>query len=86
MLVLTREIDQSIVLGPEAIRIHVLEIRGEVVRLGIEAPDSVPIVREELRRPAASPGFDSDQEGDIARFLKGATPLRGARARPGGPS
>ena len=58
MLVLTRKRDEAIVIhdrfGTE-IRLTVVEIRGNKVRLGIEAPLEVSISREEVRQrdPAA---------------------------------
>jgi len=42
MLLLSQKADQRIVIGG-SIRITVLEARGPFVRLGIEAPDGIPI-------------------------------------------
>ncbi len=47
MLVLSRKLDESILIDG-GIRITVLGVRGNQVRLGIEAPSNVKIVREEL--------------------------------------
>ena len=47
MLVLTRKVGEQIVIG-EDIRVTVVAIRGEKVRLGFTAPDEVPIHREEV--------------------------------------
>jgi carbon storage regulator len=47
MLVLTRKSNQSIMIGDE-IEISVLSIMGEKVRIGIEAPRSVPVFRKEV--------------------------------------
>jgi carbon storage regulator CsrA len=47
MLVLTRRQGESIKIG-EDIRITVLQSLGRKVRIGIEAPDNVKIVRNEL--------------------------------------
>lgn len=47
MLVLSRKKNESIVVD-DAIVITVLEIRGDKVRLGIEAPKAVPIHRSEV--------------------------------------
>jgi carbon storage regulator len=47
MLVLTRKRNQSIVIDGN-ILVTVVDIHGNHIRLGITAPDSVPIVREEL--------------------------------------
>ena len=47
MLVLTRKIEEEIVLG-DNIRLRILSLRGNTVRIGIEAPDNVRIMRGEL--------------------------------------
>lgn len=65
MLVLSRRPGESIVLG-EDITITVLEVRGDVVRVGIDAPRSLKVHRAELliqleasNREAASPSEDA---------------------------
>jgi carbon storage regulator len=47
MLVLTRNTDESILIGGR-ITVTVLEVRGDKVRLGIDAPIEIPILRNEL--------------------------------------
>ncbi len=47
MLVLSRKVEESIWLG-EQIKVIVLDIRGDVVRLGIDAPKSISVDREEV--------------------------------------
>ncbi len=47
MLVLTRRANQSIMIG-DGVVVTVLEVRGDQVRLGIQAPRSVPVHREEV--------------------------------------
>lgn len=47
MLVLTRKVHQSIMIGDE-IEIVVLEVRGEQVRIGIKAPKNVTVHRQEI--------------------------------------
>ena len=47
MLVLTRKSNQSIMIGDE-IEISVLAVMGEKVRIGIDAPRSVPVFRKEV--------------------------------------
>jgi carbon storage regulator len=53
MLILTRRTDEAIVIrnrfGAE-IRLVVVEVRGKKVRLGIEAPADVSVIREEIRK------------------------------------
>lgn len=48
MLVLTRTIGQRLVIKNGEIVLTVLEVRGNQVRLGIEAPKHIPIHREEI--------------------------------------
>ena len=48
MLVLTRKRDQVLLLG-DSIRITVIRVEDGRVRLGIEAPRDVPVVREEVK-------------------------------------
>jgi carbon storage regulator len=47
MLVLSRKFNESIIIDG-SIKITVVEIRGNSIRLGIEAPREVGIMREEL--------------------------------------
>jgi carbon storage regulator len=47
VLVLTRHVHQSIVIGQDVV-ITVLEVRGDQVRLGITAPKDVQVHREEV--------------------------------------
>ena len=47
MLVLSRKDGESIMIGDEIV-ITVVSIRGDKVRLGIEAPKGVPVHREEV--------------------------------------
>ncbi|MBR6536022.1 MAG: carbon storage regulator CsrA [Lachnospiraceae bacterium] len=47
MLALSRKINESIMIGHD-IEITVLEIKGEQVKLGINAPKSVPLYRKEI--------------------------------------
>ncbi len=47
MLVLTRKSNQSIMIGDD-IEITVLAVMGEKVRIGIQAPRSVPVFRTEV--------------------------------------
>ncbi len=47
MLILTRKIGESIIIA-DNIRVVVLEIRGRQIRLGIEAPPDIVVLREEI--------------------------------------
>ncbi len=47
MLVLSRQRDQSIIIGDNIV-ITVVDIRGDKVRLGIDAPTEIPVHRREV--------------------------------------
>ena len=53
MLVLTRKLDEAIQIG-DNIKITVLRVKGNTVRIGIEAPKHVKVIRDELERVIAS--------------------------------
>ncbi len=73
MLILSRKIGESLFIGDD-IRVVLLEIRGKQVRLGIEAPADIVVLREEIFQRLAqenhqAAGFlDSDLE-EVARSL-----------------
>jgi carbon storage regulator len=65
MLILTRRPGERVVIGDEVL-VTVMEVSGQTVRLGIAAPDGVPIYREEIwlavkeeNRAAAEADVDS---------------------------
>ena len=47
MLVLSRKKNEKIMIG-DGIVLTIVEIRGDKVRLGIDAPDEVPVHRQEV--------------------------------------
>ena len=78
MLVLSRKLNESIVINGN-IRITVTSVRGQCVRLGIEAPEEVGIYREELfsqqdsSAPADSPiRVRQQQESEGRRAIRPA--------------
>ena len=94
MLVLTRKSNQSIMIGDD-IEVSVLSVMGEKVRIGIQAPQKVPVFRKEIyleiHREA---GASADGHGSHGRALRearrvlrdgSAAPSRGrAATRAGG--
>jgi carbon storage regulator len=70
VLVLTRKSNQSIMIGDD-IEISVLAVMGEKVRIGIEAPRSVPVFRREVYVEIQEDTDDSEgqEEADPA-FLR----------------
>lgn len=61
MLVLSRRRDQVICIGNE-VRITVVDIRGDKTRIGIDAPTSIPVHREEVLQAI-------EREGGIDRTV-----------------
>lgn len=47
MLVLSRKRDEAILIGDDVV-ITIVDIRGDKIRLGIEAPREVPVYRQEV--------------------------------------
>ncbi len=47
MLVLSRQRDESIIIGDNVV-VTIVDIRGDKVRLGIEAPSEIPVHRQEV--------------------------------------
>jgi carbon storage regulator CsrA len=66
MLVLTRHSGESIVINGN-IRLKVVEVKGDRVRLGIDAPPHVLVDRQEVheRRMQFADPFVSDQTGEV---------------------
>ena len=47
MLILSRKVDQKIKIGAD-ITLSIIEIRGDQVKIGVEAPKSVKVFRQEV--------------------------------------
>ena len=79
MLVLSRKSDQSVVLGSD-ITVTILSIDGDRVKLGIRAPRSVTVLRQELydQLQASNAAASSATEG--LRRIAAALPERPAPA------
>lgn len=69
MLTLTRKAGQKIRIG-EDIEIVVREIRGRQVRLGISAPNGLPVYREELYQQILAEGGDPSTGGKIGALKR----------------
>lgn len=70
MLTLTRKVGQKIRIG-DHIEIVVREIRGRQVRLGISAPQGLPVYREELYQQIAQEG-GAPKEGEAGEAEESA--------------
>lgn len=86
MLILTRRVGETIVIGDKAdLRVTVLGVKGNQVRIGITAPESVPVHREEIyeriqREKSAT------SEPPAPQPQKSAEANRGLSLPPGTPS
>ena len=92
MLILTRKIGESILVG-DNIRLVVLEIRGRQIRLGIEAPADIVVLREEIAQRltnenlrAASFNYQEVQQAVEALTLEVAQRLTLHPPRPESPT
>lgn len=66
MLVLTRKVDEEILIGND-IKITLVRVKGNTVRIGIDAPRDIRVVRGELEMKDGPVEFElSDREGAFA--------------------
>ena len=70
MLVLTRRPGESIVIGGNIV-VTVLEVRSDQVRIGIDAPRSVQVHREEVLRQMREENAAAVASAEAARSLLG---------------
>lgn len=75
MLVLSRRPGESIVLG-NSIVVTILEVRGDQIRVGIDAPRDVQVHREEVFRQLESENAQAASNVDRARQLVTRMPGR----------
>jgi carbon storage regulator len=66
MLVLSRKKNESIIIN-DNITVTVIEIRGDKVRLGIEAPKDVTVHRREVYEAIQNQARSSDQSAKVGR-------------------
>ena len=75
MLVLSRQRDESIMIGDKVV-ITIVDIRGDKVRLGIQAPGEIPVHRQEvyeaIKREGRRPGHDIDRDSPASAHNKGS--------------
>jgi carbon storage regulator len=65
VLVLTRRPGESIMIGDEVV-VTVLDVRGDVVRVGIKAPRTVQVHREEVYRELQKANQDAASPSEVA--------------------
>lgn len=69
MLVLSRKKNESIVIG-DNIKIEVLKVSGNTVRIGIQAPRDVKVLRGELAPYGISDEDTSESKSDVKTFSR----------------
>ena len=79
MLVLTRRAGESVMVGDDVV-VTVLEVRGDVIRIGIQAPRSVPVHREEVYRALEQANREAASPSDSA--VEAVTTLLAGETRP----
>lgn len=68
MLVLTRRKGESIMIGSE-VSVTILDVRGDQVRVGIDAPRSIKVHREEVYQQVAAANQAAAMPSDATRAL-----------------
>jgi carbon storage regulator len=68
MLVLSRKGGDCIMIG-DAIKVTVVELRGDKVRIGIEAPRDIPVHREEVYRVIQENRIDGEDSSDFGQGI-----------------
>lgn len=70
MLILTRRVGESVIVG-ENVAVTILSIKGQQVRVGVNAPKSVPVHRKEVyERMRANTSGDVQSLASAPRTVK----------------
>ena len=70
MLVLTRKSNQSIMIGDD-VEVSVLSVMGEKVRIGIQAPQEIPVFRKEIYLEIhREDGVEEGASGEVGDAVK----------------
>jgi carbon storage regulator len=88
MLVLSRQRDESIMIGDD-VEITIVDVRGEKVRLGINAPPHVPVHRKEvyeaIKREKAAAAQAGQPPGPVESLAKRKPPPEAPKPPPAQP-
>jgi carbon storage regulator len=75
MLILTRRVGETVMIGDE-VAVTVLRVKGNQVRLGVNAPKSISVQREEIFQrikreggPAVESDIAADVDADVAESV-----------------
>lgn len=73
MLVLSRKPDQTIVIGSDIV-VTVMSVRSQRVKIGIQAPSDVRILRQELDPTIEASGGESDSQRTMTAYDLSTSP------------
>lgn len=80
MLVLSRHRDESIMIGDNVV-VTIVDIRGDKVRLGIDAPNEIPVHRQEVYEAIQRENREASQlQPDDAKGLGRGSTSRGKQS------
>ena len=64
MLVLTRKVGERILIGDDIV-ITVLDVRGDSIRLGVDAPRGISIQRAEILKAVTEANLEANQAANV---------------------
>ena len=71
MLVLSRKINEAVLIG-DSIRVQVLDIKGDQVKLGVSAPSEIKVLRQEILEEIRESTMDASrvEKSEVKRIIK----------------
>ncbi|MDR2792793.1 MAG: carbon storage regulator CsrA [Treponema sp.] len=73
MLILSRKVNEKIMIGDD-ISISIIEIKGDQIRIGVDAPRSVKVFRQEVLSEIKAANKAASESGSVPRSLPGFDP------------
>lgn len=69
MLVLSRKINESIVIGDGGIEVKIVDVSGRNVKIGIDAPKDVSVHRKEVYEAILNENIEATKKENIVSFI-----------------